>query len=253
MDLPEEMAAMLRPPEISGCKRALCVQPHPDDNEVGMGGIIALLAGKGCEVHYLTVTDGSQGSLDPALTPERIAPMRREEAIAAGMHLGVRRENFHFLDHEDGSLSDVVALSWEIVKVIRQVRPEAVFAPDPNLAYEGHWDHIVTGRAAANAFQASGRLFLDTGGEAPWNASAIGYYFTAQPNTVLDVTPFFERKFEALALHRSQINAEILGMYRAYFQLKATELAAGRGFALGEGLKVLSLLQNHCFVDAGRI
>ena len=87
----------------------------------------------------------------------------------------------------------------------------------------------------------------------PHAASAIGYYFTAQPNTVVDISAVFEKKFEAIALHDSQMDAQTLAMYRVYFGMKGKELAAGKNFALGEGLKVLSPLHAHCFVDAARI
>lgn len=247
-----DVAALLSPPDILQCRRVLCIQPHPDDNEIGMGGVIAALAQNGCEVHYLTVTDGSQGNRDRAASAEETARIRHQETIAAGTCLGA--QGFHFLGHEDGTLSDVLALSAEIACVIRQVRPDAVFAPDPWLEYESHWDHIVTGRAAANAFLMSGRNKVPGAeGTQPYSAAAIGYYFTAHPNTVIDVSAVFEKKFEAIALHDSQMDAQTLAMYRVYFTMKGQELAQGRGFALGEGLKVLSPLHVHCFADAGRI
>jgi hypothetical protein len=84
----------------------------------------------------------------------------------------------------------------------------------------------------------------------PWSARAIGFYFTARPNTVIDTGIYFEKKFEAIAKHLSQMDEQTLAMYRVYFQMKGAELAKGRGFALGEGLKVLSPLHMHCFVDA---
>ena len=244
-----EVAALLSPPDIMDCKRVLCIQPHPDDNEIGMGGIIAKLAQNGCEVHYLTVTNGDMGSRDPALSPEQTAALRREETVAAGRHLGAT--HFHFLDHGDGTLQDILPLSTEIASVIRKVRPEAVFAPDPWLNYECHLDHTVTGRAAANAFLMAGRIHFPDGGEtAPWAVKAIGFYFTSRPNTVVDITDTFQRKFEAMALHESQMDPQTLELYRIWFGLTGQELAAGKGSQIGEGLKVLSPLHSHCFVKA---
>jgi LmbE family N-acetylglucosaminyl deacetylase len=243
-----DVSALLSPPGILDCKRALCIQPHPDDNEIGMGGTIAALAGRGCEVHYLTVTRGDQGSRDPAQGPAETAEIRRGEAVAAGRFLGAGA--FHFLDHGDGTLSDIVGLSREIAEVIRRVRPEVIFCPDPWLFYEGHYDHIVSGRAAANAFHISGGIHFDGAKTEPWRPRAIGFYFTANPNTIINIDEFFERKFSAIALHKSQIDAQTLAMYRAYFRMKGGELARGRDFNLGEGLKVLGPLHTHCFVDA---
>ena len=59
-----DINAFLSPPDILSCRRVLCIQPHPDDNEIGMGGIIARLAQLGCEIHYLTVTNGEMGCND---------------------------------------------------------------------------------------------------------------------------------------------------------------------------------------------
>ena len=247
-----DISAMLAPPDILQCKRVLCIQPHPDDNEIGMGGIIAKLTQLGCEVHYLTITNGDMGNRDRTATPEQTAAQRREETIAAGRHLGATE--FHFLDHGDGTLNDILGLSVEIAAVIRKVQPQAIFAPDPWLHYECHLDHEITGRAAANAFLMAGRThFPDGGATLPCVVDAIGFYFTSKPNTVVNITDTFDRKFEAIALHDSQMDPQTLGLYRIWFGMLGQELAAGRGFALGEGLKVLSPLHAHCFVKAEMI
>jgi len=247
-----DVSALLAPPDIMKCSKVLCIQPHPDDNEIGMGGIVAKLTQAGCQVHYLTVTNGDMGNRDRTATPAQTAETRRRETIAAGEHLGVSA--FHFLDHGDGTLEDVLRLSTEIASVIRKVQPQAVFAPDPWLNYECHLDHVVTGRAAANAFLMAGRVhFPDDGATQPWAPEAMGFYFTAKPNTVVDITDTFEKKFEAIALHHSQMDSQTLMVYRTWFGMLGQELAAGKGFALGEGLKVISPLHAHCFVKAEMI
>jgi LmbE family N-acetylglucosaminyl deacetylase len=247
-----DISALLSPPAIMDCKIALCIQPHPDDNEIGMGGIIAALAEKGCEIHYLTITNGDQGNLDMRASREDTAAVRRKEAIEAGKLLGAKE--FHFFDHGDSTLSDVHCLSMEIAGLIREVCPEVVFCPDPWLSYEGHYDHVVTGLATANAFHLSGlKHFPGKHGNGSWRANAIGFYFTSRPNTVIDISSLFDKKMEAIALHRSQIDSETLAMYRFYFQMKGSQLAQEKGFALGEGLKALSQLHMHCFVDAEKI
>ena len=242
-----DIGALLAPPDILQCKRVLCIQPHPDDNEIGMGGIIAKLAQNGCQIHYLTVTNGDMGNKDPQATPEQTAAVRRAETVAAGRHLGA--ETFHFLDHGDGTLQDVLGLSVEIASVIRKVQPQAIFAPDPWLHYECHLDHEITGRAAANAFLMAGRNHFPDN-TAPWSPEAIGFYFTSKPNTVIDISDTFEKKFEAIALHDSQMDPQTLMVYRVWFSMLGQELAAGKDFPLGEGLKVLGPLHAHCFVKA---
>ena len=138
-----------------------------------------------------------------------------------------------------------------IPELIRTVQPDVIFCPDPWALYEAHQDHIVTGKAAAQAFLSASLAQYPRGTKtAPWQPGAIGFYFTQKPNTVVDVTDTFETKFAAMALHRSQLNEQLLGLYRIYFSMQGQKLAEGRGFALGEGLKVLSPLHVHCFVEA---
>ena len=42
-----DVSAFFAPPDIKTAKRALCIQPQPDDNEIGMGGTIDAVAAKG--------------------------------------------------------------------------------------------------------------------------------------------------------------------------------------------------------------
>ncbi len=247
-----DVSTFFAPPDIMTAKRALCIQPHADDNEIGMGGTIAALAAKGCEIHYLTVTNGDLGAQGGPVEPAQLAAARREEAMAAGRALGAKE--FHFFDLPDGSLDSVPALAGKIAELVRTIRPDVIFCPDPWARYEAHRDHVVTGQAAAQAFISTALARYPRETEtAPWQCAAIGFYFTQEPNTVVDVTETFEKKFTAMALHKTQLNEELLGMYRMYFTMQGQRLAEGRGFALGEGLKVLGPLHLHCFVEAPQI
>lgn len=247
--MPIDTAALLAPPDIHTFRHILCVQPHPDDVEVGMGGIVAALADAGCRVTYLTVTNGDQGNVDPDAIPEETAATRRYEAEASGRFLGV--SHFIFLEHGDGTLADVHSLSFEIAHVLREVKPDAVFTPDPWLPYEGHLDHIITGKAVSSAFQLCGRRSIgDSPRTEPYPVPAIGYYFTANPNTIVDITDLFERKMTAIAMHESQTDEATLLLFRAYFEMNGRQLGALKGYGLGEGVKLLSRLHTHCFVDA---
>ena len=244
-----QLNTFLAPPDIENCKKILCIQPHPDDNEIGMGGIISTYADKGCEIHYLTVTNGELGSMDASISPEDITVIRSKELEEAGHSLGA--SVFHYLNYGDGTLENIPRLAGEIAEIIRTVQPEAIFCPDPWLNYEAHYDHIVTGKAAAHAFLSSGLARYPKGTSTePWQPGAIGFYFTANPNVIIDITSNFNKKFEAIALHRSQFSDEILSMYRMYFEEKGRQLAQEKNYEIGEGLKVLGPVHLHCFVDA---
>lgn len=238
---------MLTPPDLMASKRVLCVQPHPDDNEVGAGATIAKLSEQGTEVYYLTVTNGDLGGSNA--TSEEIKAIRAKELEAAGRYLGVK--GFYALGFPDNMPQSIDEIVPEVVKIIREVKPDTILCPDPWLPYEAHADHRKTGYAVAQAFLLSDNPNYPRGRQnKPWQLQVIAFYFTANPNTVIDTTATMEKKFEAMAMHKSQFNEDLLQLYRCYFNMKGRELAQGKGFAVGEGFKVMNKLFMHCFVDA---
>ncbi len=248
----EQIQGLFSPPDIMQGKKALCVQPHPDDNEVGMGGIVATLTKAGCQVDYLTITDGALGALSPALVGEALVQVRKLEIEVAGEILGVTA--YHNLGLEDGSLNDIPKLAGQIGEIMRQGQYDMVFCPDPWLSYEAHWDHVVTGRAVAQAFISSSLIEYPKGTKtSPCAPFAIGFYFTNKPNTVIDITESFDKKFEAMAAHKSQMPEQLLELYRTYFTMRGTKLAEGKEFLLGEGVRVMSPLHMHCFAEGESI
>lgn len=245
-----DINSFLKAPSVEECKKVLCIQPHPDDNEIGMGGIIAKLAENGCEIHYLTVTDGRLGDMGTPFTPDQLAAERKREAEAAGRLLGA--EKFFWLDHKDGSLNDVPALAAEIAEIIRLENYDTVFCPDPWLSYEAHHDHVITGKASAQAAISCSLKSYPEGTETtPAQLRAVGFYFTGAPNTVVDITAYYERKFEAIALHKTQMNDELLALYRAYFEFRGKNMT--QDGTIGEGLKMLQPLHLHCFPEASHV
>lgn len=241
--------AFFSPPDLTKGKKALCVQPHADDNEIGMGGIVQWMVAQGIEVDYLTVTDGGLGAHDKNLQGDALIATRRREAEEAGRLLGVT--GFHFFDLPDGSLQDVLSLSGDICELLRQERYDLVFCPDPYLPYESHQDHLVVGRAVAQAFISTSLLEYPRGTQTePLEMQAIGFYFTKAPNTTIDTAPYFKKKFQAIATHKSQISSEMLEMYRMYFTLMGTELGKEKGYKMAEGVKVLAPIHLHCITQA---
>ncbi|XFA99632.1 PIG-L deacetylase family protein [Candidatus Izemoplasma sp. B36] len=244
--------AMLKPPKLKNIKKAICVQPHPDDNEVGMGGIIAKLAKEGCQIHYITVTDGSLGLLDASLTHDELAIKRKEEIEASGKLLGVN--HFHYLNHKDGTLKDIHEIAGQIGEIIRTIKPEFIFCPDPWLNYEAHQDHIITGKAVAQSFISTWLHEYPLGTKTkPHKVKGIGFYFTSRPNTIIDITDTFDLKMKAIGKHKSQFDKKTLMMFSIYFKDKAKKAAINEKYKLGAQLKILGQNHLHCFVDAENV
>jgi len=246
------MQEALTVPDIEKCKRLLCIQPHPDDNEVGAGAVIAKLAENGCEVYYLTVTDGSLGTSDVSVSINQLIDIRKKEQQAAAALLGVK--GMYSLGLRDKTTLNVSEISSKLVGIIREVKPDMIMTVDPWAPYEGHPDHYKTGFAAVDAFLSAGNPrfpYVDDDTIHPtWDVVGIAFYFTAYPNTFVDVSKYFDKKMEAIKKHQSQFTPEVIKMYEMYFKAKGMQLAEGRGFEIAEGLKVMSGLHLHCFPDA---
>lgn len=231
-------------PSLEGLRSALFIQPHPDDNEIGAGGLMASLIASGAEVWELTVTDDR---LDCAEADFRDGlSLRQREAAAAMEELGVRSAGFlGFADKTDASAEEIAAA---IVPVIRKLRPEAVFSVDPLLPCECHRDHIKVGWAARYAVMDAVCDFCPRlpGGARHadvWQTEILGAYFTAEPNYIADVGAFWDAKLRAVGRHASQTSEELL----TALDLQSRYFGAKAGCGRGEAFRLYSFLQLHCF------
>ncbi|HET7320856.1 MAG TPA: PIG-L family deacetylase, partial [Candidatus Saccharimonadales bacterium] len=109
-------------------KIVLGVAAHPDDLDFGASGTLAKWAAQGAAVYYLVLTDGSKGSADPSMTPEKLKTIRHQEQTEALKRLGGKRVDF--LDYPDGYLEVTLDLKRDIVKAIRTCRPDVVITMD---------------------------------------------------------------------------------------------------------------------------
>jgi LmbE family N-acetylglucosaminyl deacetylase len=202
-------------------RRILCLAPHPDDEVLGCGGTLALLAARGASVHVVVVFDGALG--DPAgLHPGRdLAGLRRVEAERGGAWLGVER--YHFWGLPEGhapSQHDLEAAVHRLDALVRELEPDVLLVP-----WEGddHPDHRSVARLAAALLEGPGFT-----GEV-W---AFEVWSPLAPEELVDVSGVWETKLRALSEHRTQL---------AYADLlaRATELATRFGGAPREAFRRL--------------
>jgi len=238
--------AICAPPDITKAKRVLFVQPHPDDNQIGAGGTIAYLRSLGVEVYELTVTDDRYAEPEYIGKENDVQTLRQKEALAAQQMLGMKNAGFlGFADKTDASEREI---SLKIVEVIRKIKPDYVITADPNLATECHSDHIKVGNAVKYAVMDAqcnfypefidGKLRDDA-----WKVSAIGFYYTDKPNTLVDISDFEEEKMKAVKCHASQAEPTLL----AAIMLQQKMFAEGTEYKAAEPLRMLNSLQIHCF------
>ena len=80
----------------------LVLAPHPDDESIGCGGLIALAAAAGREVHVAILTDGVGSHPEsPSTPPARLRAMRENEARNAVAALGADPKRLTFLAQPD--------------------------------------------------------------------------------------------------------------------------------------------------------
>jgi len=202
------MAAGPAPPDPEH-RRVLAIYAHPDDPDVSCGGTLASWAGAGSEVHVCLCCDGDKGSLDPLTQPGQLVGARRREAEAAGQVLGVARH--YWLGYSDGELDDGLQLRERLVALVREVRPEAVLAPDPTAVFFGsgyvnHRDHRAVGWAVLDAVSpaaANPHYFPSAG--APHQVAALYLSGTLEPDAWVDITATLDTKAAALACHETQL------------------------------------------------
>lgn len=120
---------------------ALIVAPHPDDETLGCGGVIAKKRQAGADVTIVFMTNGAKSHLK-WMGEEELGEMRREEAAAAARVLGVKDNHVVCLDYEDGGLRKYRnEASERLVELLRYTQAGQVFTP-----YRGDVtdDHVVT-------------------------------------------------------------------------------------------------------------
>ena len=101
---------------IKSNDRILIVAPHPDDECIGAGGILALYP-QMCTV--LVLTDGGQGQGD--VPPEKERKIRKCEFYAEMRELGIKR--YQMLDYEDGTLMRHTDCMLNILRFLLQEFP----------------------------------------------------------------------------------------------------------------------------------
>jgi LmbE family N-acetylglucosaminyl deacetylase len=235
-------------PDLRQARRLLCVQPHYDDNDLGAGGTIAALAEGGAEVFYLTATDDLVGVRDASLSDAEARALLRGEQARAGAEIGVREQ--YWLDLPDAGAYDYFALRAAVIEHIRRIRPDFLLTVDPWLPFESHRDHLLVGRAVAEAAFLHRFPRIRTAPEVdrayePYDLEGIAFYFTRQPNLIFDIGEARRRKHRAIGAYGAQFSPEELKLLDAGLDAKEREWAQDEPFSHGEALLVLSPGQLH--------
>lgn len=219
--------------------RAMAIFAHPDDADVACAGTLARWVDAGCVVELVVCARGDKGTRDPSVRPQQLVERRAEEIARASAVVGIER--VHQLGRSDGEFDNDLSLRQELVRRIRDFRPEVVVCPDPLAVFFGshyynHRDHRVVGYAALDAASpaaASPGYFPDAG-----EPHAIEYALlsgTLEPDVAVDIAATIERKADAVAFHTSQL--EEPDAIRAVIEERAADAGALAGCAYAESFR----------------
>lgn len=185
---------------------AMILAPHPDDESLGCGGLIAACCAAGRPPLVVIMTDGAASHPHSSAWPAtRLRTQRRGETLRAVACLGLSARRVVFLNlpdtrapHEGGPFARVVsALGW----LARRHGCTTVFAPwraDP------HCDHEATWKTGVALCQHHGfRLWVyPVWG---WLVAGDTELDATPPRGVrLDISPYREAKAQAVRMHESQ-------------------------------------------------
>jgi len=179
----------------------LAIGAHPDDVELGCGATLAKEIANGKKVGILDLTRGELGTRGSA-------EIRDEEAAAAAKILGVAvREN---LALADGFFVNDKESQLKIIEVIRKYQPEIVLC---NAITDRHIDHGKGSKLASDACFLSGLKKIETTvdgkSQEKWRPKTVYHYIQWQhiePDVVVDVSGFIEKKCEAVFAYSSQFH-----------------------------------------------
>jgi LmbE family N-acetylglucosaminyl deacetylase len=183
------------------------IAPHPDDESLGCGGLIADACQEGIGAKVVIVSDGAGSHPNSkAYPPERLTTLREVEARQAGAELGLRPEEMLFLrlpdrfvPHEGEQAERAINVIADCVKEIGAGSLFVSWRHDP------HCDHEASYRIAREVQRRVGEVKL---------FEYVVWGHTLPPST--EVHPIrggfrisinheaMEKKRRAIAAHRSQ-------------------------------------------------
>ncbi|MEO6662896.1 MAG: PIG-L family deacetylase [Rubrivivax sp.] len=186
--------------------RAVVVAPHPDDEVIGCGALLAAHARRGGRTLVLAVTDGEASHPHSShWTAATLAAERCRERLQGLSRLGLPGDVVQRLGLPDGEVGPHAARLQSMLS--QHLRPGDVLLS--TWRHDGHPDHEATGAAVAAAAADCGLRHIET---------PVWMWHWAQPGD--DRVPWrqlagfaadgvdVQAKQQALAAHRSQCQAD---------------------------------------------
>jgi len=173
---------------------ALAFSPHPDDAEMGCGGLLLKLKDKGYKTGIVDLTMAE-------LSTNGDLETRGKETKEASKILGLdMREN---LGLEDANIKNDFDSRLRVISVIRKYRPSLVMIP---FWRDRHPDHENSYKLLKDAIFISGlkKFKTDLDSYRPYVVISYMLHYEFKPSFIVDISKYYKRKSSAVAAYRSQ-------------------------------------------------
>lgn len=135
----------------------LIVAPHPDDEVLGCGGLIARLMAEGRTPHIIVMTGGEGSHCGCCnLDADTLKKSRRQLTRNAMKKLGVADQYIHELNYPDGGICFEHPETDTLLSLIGQINPDTILVPHWG---EGWSDHIVTSDIVTRLAKAEASIY----------------------------------------------------------------------------------------------
>lgn len=171
--------------------KILTIGAHPDDIELGCGGIIAQYTSNNHSVYSLVLSDGERSG-DPIV--------RKQETVDSLKILGIKK--LFFGELPDTKIGNDISTICVIENIVNKMKPDIVFTHSIN---DVHQDHRNT---AISTFSAARQVPTILCYESP------SLMLDFKPQCYYDIIKTLDQKIEALKVHKSQID-------KRYFKINA--------------------------------
>lgn len=197
---------------LAGDRGIVVVAPHPDDESLGCGGMIAAARAQGRDVRVVIVSDGAASHpRSRSHPPDRLRALRRREVLGAGSILGLDAGALTFLElpdtavPADGPLAEAAARA--IAAVARDCDAGALAVTSD---LDPHCDHAAAAQIARRAARLLPGCSLYAYPVWVWGLPAEAWLEATPPRGLrLDVARFRSLKQRAIAAHASQAGGVI--------------------------------------------
>jgi LmbE family N-acetylglucosaminyl deacetylase len=170
----------------------LIIAPHPDDEIIGMGGVLSMHLDAKSKITVLYLTDGRHENPNLGFSKTKMAEIRRKEAESIGKQYFIKQV---FWDIEDTCLTNDEETISRMIKLLEDIRPEIIYLPS---FFDYHCDHFAANQILAESLKKISNPQANVVCYEVWDN--IPY-----PNYIVDISPYFKKKKEMLNYYETPL------------------------------------------------